>query len=392
MFRKMPIILLALILFIFLFHSSIPDPVKSFIYALSLSVKSVIIFSLPFIIFMILFKTISQLSRDATKIILFILFGVCCSNFISTMISYQIGSAIYQLDLSIASPQDEGGLVPAWTFNLPKLIANDHAMFSGIILGILLSLVSPGWTKKLSGMCDKAVSIALRVLTVIVPVFIAGFMIKLNHDKVMDNIVRDYALIFSLVALSLVCYISLIYLFSTGFHLVDFFNKIKNMFPAAIAGFSSMSSAAAMPLTIMGSEKNLQNPSLARLAIPTTVNIHLIGDCFAIPIFAFAVMKNFGAPAPEFLSYLLFAFYFVMAKFSVAAIPGGGIIVMLPILEGQLGFTSEMSSLITSLYILFDPVITCANVCGNGGFALALDRLQSLFLKRKEDAATIQAV
>lgn len=390
MFRKMPVILLALIVVIFLFHSSIPDSAKSFIYAVSLSVKSVIIFSLPVIIFMILFKTISQLSRGATKIILFILLGVCCSNFISTMISYQIGSAIYQLDLSIASPQEDGGLIPAWSFTLPKLIANDHAMFAGIILGILSSFVSSQWSKRLSEICDKGVNGALRVLTVIVPIFIAGFMIKLNHDKVMDNIVRDYALIFSLVALSLAAYLAFIYLVSTKFQLSEFFHKVKNMFPAAIAGFSTMSSAAAMPLTIMGSEKNLQNPSLARLAIPTTVNIHLIGDCFAIPIFAFAVMKNFGAPAPEFLSYLLFAFYFVMAKFSVAAIPGGGIIVMLPILEGQLGFTAEMSSLITSLYILFDPVITCANVCGNGGFALALDRLQTFFLKGKEEAASTQ--
>jgi Na+/H+-dicarboxylate symporter len=73
---------------------------------------------------------------------------------------------------------------------------------------------------------------------------------------------------------------------------------------------------------------------------------------------------------------LTFALYFVLAKFSVAAIPGGGILVMLPILESQLGFTAEMGSMITALYILFDPVITCANVLGNGGFAMVVDRLQ----------------
>ena len=390
MFRKMPILLLALIASIFFLHSFIPETLKSVIYALSLTVKSLIIFSLPFIIFMILFRTISQLSRNATTMILFILFGVCLSNFVSTMISYQIGSAVYHFDLSIAQPQDDGGLVAAWSFALPKLIANDHAMFAGIILGILLSFVSPNLAKRLSEYCDKGVSVALRLLAIIVPVFITGFMIKLSHDKVMESIVRDYALIFSLVALSLFAYISLLYFAAAKFNLGECLNKVKNMLPAAIAGFSSMSSAAAMPLTILASEKNLQNPSLARLTIPTTVNIHLIGDCFAIPIFAFAVMKNFGAPAPEFLSYLIFAFYFVMAKFSVAAIPGGGIIVMLPILESHLGFTAEMSSLITSLYILFDPVITCANVCGNGGFALALDRLYGVF-KGKEEAASVQA-
>jgi len=148
------------------------------------------------------------------------------------------------------------------------------------------------------------------------------------------------------------------------------------MFPAAAAGFGSMSSAASMPLTILGAEKNTGNPTLTRLVIPATVNIHLIGDCFAIPIFAFAVLKNFGIAEPAFFAYVLFACYFVLAKFSVAAIPGGGIIVMLPILESHLGFNGEMASLITALYILFDPVITCANVLGNGGFALALSKIQ----------------
>jgi hypothetical protein len=77
---------------------------------------------------------------------------------------------------------------------------------------------------------------------------------------------------------------------------------------------------------------------------------------------------------PSLLSYLTFSLYFVIAKFSVAAIPGGGILVMLPILEAYLGFNAEMMSLITALYVLFDPVITCANVLGNGAFAKLIDR------------------
>jgi Na+/H+-dicarboxylate symporter len=111
------------------------------------------------------------------------------------------------------------------------------------------------------------------------------------------------------------------------------------------------------------------------------VNVHLIGDCFAIPIFAFAVLKNFGMADPSFLTYLVFAGYFVMAKFSVAAIPGGGIIVMLPILESTLGFNAEMMSLITALYILFDPVITSANVFGNGGFASLMGKIYAKYKK-----------
>jgi Na+/H+-dicarboxylate symporter len=381
MFHKMPIVLLGIIFSIFLFGDSIPESAKSVIFALSLSVKSAIIFILPFIIFMLLFKTVSQLSRDATKLVILILAFVCCSNFLSTMLSYQIGQQIYNLDLSIAVPQDASGLLPSWNFTLPKVIANDVAMFGGILLGLLAAFFAPNLATRFSSYFDKAVNVLLRGLTYIVPLFIAGFILKLHHDKLMDNILRDYSVIFSLVALSLVSYISFIYLACSNFTFATFATRVKNMLPAAIAGFSSMSSAAAMPLTIIGTEKNTQNPLLSRLSIPATVNTHLVGDCFAIPIFAFAVMKNFGVPDPLFSSYLVFALYFVLAKFSVAAVPGGGILVMLPILESQLGFTAEMASLITALYILFDPVITCANVCGNGGFALVLDRLQKLLFK-----------
>jgi len=105
------------------------------------------------------------------------------------------------------------------------------------------------------------------------------------------------------------------------------------------------------------------------------VNIHLIGDCFAIPIFAYAILKSYGLAEPAYWDYLIFAFYFVIAKFSVAAVPGGGMMVMLPLLERYLGFNSEMLSLITALYLLFEPVITSANVLGNGAFALVMDKL-----------------
>lgn len=378
MFRKMPIILTAIILLAVLLDGFLPLYYKSFLYAVSLSIKSVIIFCLPMIIFMLLFKTISKLTINATKVIILILAGVCVSNFLSTMISYNVGAAIYHFDFSIALPQDAVGLEPVWAFTLPKLVANDHAMFAGVILGILFSLFSPSIAGRVSSYFEKIVDIALKAITMVIPVFIAGFVVKLIHDRVMENIIHEYALIFILVAAAQFCYIAFIYMTANQFQLSSFGSSIRNMLPAAVAGFGSMSSAAAMPLTIIGAEKNTQNPNLTRLVIPATVNIHLIGDCFAIPIFAFAVMKNFGMPEPAFFTYLIFAFYFVMAKFSVAAIPGGGIIVMLPILESHLGFNAEMASLITALYILFDPVITCANVLGNGGFSLALSKFRKL--------------
>jgi Na+/H+-dicarboxylate symporter len=385
MFRKMPVILLIMMAMIVCIHSWIPLEVKEGIYALSLSLKSLIIFVLPALIFMLLFKTLSQLSKQATKILLFILVAICVSNFLSTMISYQVGSALYHLDIAMKLPQESMGLTPLWKMTMPVWIANDKAMLAGMILGIVMALCTPNLAAKISVYFEKAIAVLLKVLSYLIPVFVCGFMIKLVHDGVIKDILIEYSLIFTLVAVSVFIYIGFLYFLSSRLRVSKVITHVKNMLPASIAGFSSMSSAAALPLTMVGVEKNVENTSLARLAVPMTVNTHLIGDCFSIPIFAFAVMKQFGCVEPAFASYLLFALYFVIAKFSVAAIPGGGIIVMLPILESQFGFTSEMSLLITALYVLFDPVITSANVMGNGAFALSIHKIWGRLTRLKKE-------
>lgn len=387
MFRKMPFILIALILAMVLFEPFLPLQMKSILYGLSLSIQSLIVFLLPFLIFGLLFKVAANLTHHATKVILLILGGVCLSNFLSTLTSYSVGVWVYDLDVSLLLPQASKELEPAWTFFLPKLIPNQIAMFSGLILGVLASLFLPKKIQMVSGIIEKGVGKILSAFALLIPLFVAGFVIKLQHEGIVLRILQDYSLIFVVITLSLFTYISFIYFVANFFHPKKVLRNLKNMLPAALAGFSTMSSAAAMPLTILGTKENARNADLVQSIIPATVNIHLMGDCFAIPIFAFAVLKNYGIAEPSFEAYLLFAFYFVLAKFSVAAVPGGGILVMLPILESYLGFNAEMMSLITALYILFDPVITSANVLGNGGFALLIDKVYAFFprFQRKLD-------
>lgn len=387
MFRKMPFILLSLIIVIGGLSPWIPLEFQSILYAVSLSIKSFIVFVLPCIVFGLLFKTAVHFSNQASKIILLILVAICCSNFLSTMVSYSAGALAYRLDISINFPVEEMALLPAWNLSFPKWVGNDQALFAGLTLGIFLGWLKPAWAKKLSENMQVVVHKLLKVILLTIPFFISGVIVKMNHDRVMTHIFSSYSLIFLLVAVAVFAYIACIYFFANQCSLKATFKSIQNILPAAIAGFGSMSSAAAMPLTILGAEKNSKNADLARSIIPATVNIHLIGDCFAIPIFAFAVLKGFGVEEPSFFAYLMFAVYFVLAKFSVAAIPGGGILVMIPVLESYLGFNAEMLSLITALYILFDPVITGANVLGNGAFAMVVEKLMTP--SKSQEAATI---
>src|SRR5437868_995273 len=105
MFRKMPFVLLAVILVIIFINPYLPLGFKQILYSISLSIKSIIVLLLPLIIFGLLFKAAVTLSKGATKIIGFILVLVCCSNFMSTFLSHYVGIWIYHFDISMVIPK-----------------------------------------------------------------------------------------------------------------------------------------------------------------------------------------------------------------------------------------------------------------------------------------------
>lgn len=388
MFSKMPLMLAIIILSIIFFGETIPLNFQQTLYAVSLFAKSVIVFLLPIIIFCLLFRSVVKLAKDATRLILLVVIGVCCSNFISTFLGQYVGMWIYSFDMSLIMPKESEILMPAWEFNLPTIIPNSEAMLIAVVSGIILTKFNINLALKISNRLEYVVSIILKTFSFLIPLFVTGFVLKLQFEGTIHTIIKDYTKVFVVALLAQVIYLILLYSILSRLNIKIFAQNVRNMLPAAVLGFSTMSSAASMPLTILGVESSAKNKNLTGSIIPITVNIHLIGDCLAIPIFAFAVLKNYNFPAPDFFSYLIFTFYFVLAKFSVAAVPGGGIIVMLPILSAHLGFNAEMMSLITALYILFDPMITCVNILGNGAFALGFDQISSKIITDKEPVFT----
>jgi len=100
----------------------------------------------------------------------------------------------------------------------------------------------------------------------------------------------------------------------------------------------------------------------------------MLGDALGIPVMALSLYVVQYHNMPEFSSYLIFAISYVLAKFAAAGIPGGTIIVMIPVLESSLQFTPEMSGIILMMYILFDPFCTAFNIFGNGLFPIVFEK------------------
>ncbi len=383
----LPIIFLIILLVTMTFGGLIPVNIKSVVYAYSLLVKEMIVFFMPVVIFSLVFIAINRIGKSkATKFIIILIPLVCSSNFVNTLLSYLF--TMTSINFGVISNislilTDSTSLEPAFNVRFISIISNDWSLLMGGVLGF----VSCFWQNskisiKMISVFELVNNCFFKSLTFMMPVFFAGTALKLQYDGILKTIFSQYLVIVLIFIVSSYGVLALSTLLLTGGNLRKFFSHLKNIIPAVLTGFGAMSSVAALPFSIQAAEKNLGDKSISGIVVPSTVNIHLVGDCFFIPMVAIAVMISFGMEVPSFSQYLLFSFYFVLAKFAVAAVPAGGVLVMIPIMQKHLGLNAEMLSLVTAIYILFDPIITACNVAGNSYFALLFNRVNKIFEKR----------
>jgi Na+/H+-dicarboxylate symporter len=256
---------------------------------------------------------------------------------------------------------------------IPNFIKNEIALLGGIAVGVIIAAYNKKLALAISKKIDVLVKNLFSIVSFLTPLFIVGFVLKCASDGNLVTIVKNYSQILLILIAYAVSYTVVFFFIACRFSFTSCLSCLKNMIPAWLTAISTASSVLTMPVTILSVEKNAKNKELAGSVISSTVNIHLLGDCLAIPLLAYAVLKNYGLEEPSLYSYFIFTIFFVIAKFSVAAVPAGGIIVMVPILEKYLNFTPEMSTLIITLYVIFDPIITGFNILGNGALAKFID-------------------
>ncbi|MDP1602238.1 MAG: cation:dicarboxylase symporter family transporter [Legionella sp.] len=374
---KLPLCLLAILILPLILGQYIPVGIKSISYAVSLSMKSVLEFVLPFIIFSFIFSCLSNLQKGAVFFVLLLVVTVFISNFTALMVGYTSGSiGLNFFHFTPAALNSSPHLLPSWEFHLTKLVSNDIALMCGFLAGIFFSIWPNPVAKNVATYLNKAANNFLKKIFIpLLPLFILGFVFKLEHEQILQTSLSLYGPILVLIIATQWLYLGFWYLVASQFSFKKFVFYLKNVLPASLTGFSTISSAAAMPVLLLSTEKNLNNSQQAKMLVPAIINIHTIGSAIGIPILSLATILTFGLPMPSLSVFIVFALYTALAKYAVAAVPGGVIIVVTPLLEAHLGFSSDMIGLITAVYLICDPFGTTANVTANGVFPIMFTKL-----------------
>ena len=145
--------------------------------------------------------------------------------------------------------------------------------------------------------------------------------------------------------------------------------------PAQVVAFSTRSSLVALPALLEGAEKWLQLPVAIRsFLLPLAATTFRVGSAVGIPAGVLFMARLYGLEVgiPQLAAIALVS---VVVTFSVPGIPGGSIIVMVPVLMAA-GLPVEGIGLLLGVDTIPDMFRTTANTTGQMTAATILSRLE----------------
>ncbi len=387
---SLPLQLIAIIAFAVLAGHLLPVGAMRASYTFSLVFKEILGAFLPLIVFSFVIAGVLSFKKNAPLILSLLMGSIVLSNAVVSLFAYGIGRLIVpvltkNLDLSSCGAVRE--LVPFFSIKLPPFIASEKALFAALLFGTLLSFFSlPQVERGLLRLKVWVEIILNRLFIPLLPLYVLGFLLQIQYEGVFATLFRSYGSTFVCIVGLHFIYLALYYWVAAHFSKKQATFYFKNAVPSYLTAFSTLSSTATIPVTINSAVKNTGNRALANVAVPIMANVHLVGDGISTPLLALVTMQVFLGFMPDLLTYAIFVGYFCLTMLATSGVPGGGIIVMIPILKSQLGFTPEMISIITTLYLLQDAFGTAGNVTGDGALMIIIDKmLRRLGLTKAEN-------
>lgn len=381
MFSKMslPLQLLLVITIVILFGNYVPLNIVQFFYTLSIIFKECLNFLLPFMVFVFICTGILSFKERAPIIIAIMISLVFISNIFTPFIAYFITKILLPTitnNISLLEISTEPSMQSSISLTLPQLLKPEHAIFFAVITGMLVSYLKISQAELILKQGKKWIEWIINNLFVpILPFYIFGFLIELHHRGVFFDLCQSYGKTYALIIALQLSILIFYYLIAAEFNLKKGIEYLKNSLPSYLTAFGTMSSTASIPVTIKCAEKNTHNKPLAEVATPILANIHMLGDAITIPVLAIVTIFVFQGTTPTITTFITFIFYYSTTMLAASGIPGGGIIVAIPILKSILGCTDAMISIMITLHLLQDGFGTGGNVMGDGAIMIIMNKL-----------------
>ncbi len=385
------LLIFGIILCVLTLGDFIPFYGKRVAYTVSDIIRSVLMFVLPILVLPFIINSVSLMKSRGFFLLVSLVMLITLSNFISICIGGGFATTfVPMMDLKTSFARgfnagDAVALDALLTLDLPSIISIEVVLICGFLLGLWHGVYQ---NKNFESFVVKFKSVSTifftKIFIPLMPVYIFGNMLKIDVENDFAQVFSDFGQIILLVVGIQVIYIHFLFWVGNRFSWSETVASVRRALPAWVLGFSTMSSLVTMPVTLKAAEQNLKDKNLAQLAITSTVNCHTIGECISMMAIAMTVMlMSQGMVAPDLTTFLMFSMIFALAQFTAVSVPGGSVVIIIPLLIKYFGFSPEMVGLVATLSVFMEPIGTAHNVHGNSAFALLIKRYVDCFDRQK---------
>jgi len=358
-----------------------------FFLTISVCLREMLVFVLPLLLFSFIAVALSAIPREGMLFVLGLMVVVFISNFTNIMVAGLVGFGMLSDGHSKELIENSVNIIPFFEPRFPVIATTSYALLAGVLVGFWNSLHPNKHVTYMIETLRSWVMIFMKHFFVpLLPLFVSGFLLKLFAEGRMTGFVAQNSATYIKMFGFLFCYLVLWLACAASFRKNRMIEIFQNAFPAILTAFSTMSSAAALPLSLDAAEKNTKDKVLADAVMPLTLNFHMVGDTIIVPILSLMVLITFNHPMPTVSEFIMFGVFFVLNKFAGGGVPSGTIMVTVPVLKEYLGFDDSMTAFIIALYGVIDPIATSGNVAANNFFVVIFQKIRKAVKKLKMNA------
>ncbi len=337
--------------------------------------NQIINFCIPLIIIAFIAPSITQMGKNASKLLLIAVTIAYSSSVGAALFSTAAGYALIP-HLSISSTTDGLKELPAAVFELS--IPQIMPVMSALVFSIMIGLAA-AWTKAelISDLLEEFQKIVLaivsRIMIPILPFFIGLTFCGLSYEGSITKQVPVFLKIIIIVLIGHYIWMTLLYTIAGLYSKKNPIEVIRHYGPAYLTSIGTMSSAAtlAVALQCAGKSKVLRK-DMVSFGIPLFANIHLCGSVLTEVFFCMTVSKILYGTIPSAGTMILFCVLLGIFAIGAPGVPGGTVMASLGLITGVLGFNGTGTALMLTIFALQDSFGTACNVTGDGALTLIL--------------------
>lgn len=338
-------------------------------------------FAIPLIILGLIVPAISNLGKEAGKLLLITAAIAYGSTLFSGFMTYGVSMQLFPKLLSgqkiEAIGENANNLLPYFSIAIPPILDVMSALVIAFVLGVGIAKTQSKTLEKVFLDFEKIILLIInKAIIPFLPLFIFGIFLNMTYSGQVFLILNTFVKIIGVIFVLHIFLLILQYAIAGVIANRNPFSMMKTMFPAYATALGTQSSAATIPITLQQTLKNKVSPKIAGFVIPLCATIHLAGSTLKIVACVIALMLIQGQPI-DFLQMTGFIFMLGIAMVAAPGVPGGAIMAAIGIIGSMLGFDTANQSLMIALYIAMDSFGTACNVMGDGAIAVIVDKIAS---------------